>query len=182
MQKFEIKCDELTKERKRALVKNEVVAINKPLRAVIAVGGVWIFYYGTDVNVPSAVQSVGVVFAVIGIVAIVFAIFGQKFMEMSYFSKSAKRGCFPAEVSVGKGGMFVRRRDPKKGAGSTGVTSVSAERFFAFPEIGGIEDYGEYFKIKLSGGAAALFLFKKDFGKGDPEAFKSYMSDRHLRS
>ena len=182
MQKFEIKCDVLTKERKRVLAKNEIAAINKPMRAVIAIGGVWIFYYGTDADVPAEVQSVGAVFAVIGIAAIIFAVFAQLFKEMGFFYKCTKKGCFPAEVSVGKGGMFVRRGDPKKGADAAGVTSVNAERFFAFPEIEGVEDYGEYFKIIMSGGASALFLFKKDFGKGDPEAFKSYISDRHLRS
>jgi len=164
-------------------VEREVVVINKPMRAVIAVGGVWIFYYGTDYNIPDSVQPIAVIFAVIGIAAVLLAIFSQKLLEMRFFSKASKYGCFPAEVSIGEGGVFVRRRDTKKEAGTPGVTSVNAERFFAFAEVGKIEDYGNYYKLNLlREGASCVFLFKEDFGKGDPEAFKTFMADRHLRS
>ena len=180
--KFEIICKELTPERKRLLAEREVLTFSKPLRAVMAAGGVWIFYYGTSFDVPVLVQGVAYVFAAIGLAAVVMAIFSQKLMEMSYFYKTNKKGCFPASVSIGEGGVFVKRREPKKKTGTPGVTSVNAERFFAFPEVGEIEDYGDYFKMNLSGGTPGVFLFKEDFGKGDPEAFKVFISSRHLRS
>ena len=182
MQKYEITCKELTPERKRILAEREVVTVSKPLRGVIAVGGAWIFYYGTSFDVPVAVQGIAHIFTAIGIAVILLAIFSQKLLEIRYFHNSAKKGSFPASVSVGKGGVFVKRRDTKKTNSASGVTSVNAERFFAFPEVGDVEDYGSYFKMNLKGKAAGIFLFKEDFGKGDPEAFVDYITDRYYRS
>jgi len=175
---FEIVCKELTPARKRILAEREVPIFGKPLRAVVAVGGVWIFYYGTSFDVPAIVQGIAFIFTVVGIAAVLFAIFAQKLMEMNFFARAAKKGCFPAGVSVGEGGVFVRRREKKGASEPHGVTSVNAERFFAFAEVREIEDYGDCFKMNLSGGAVAIYLFKEDFGKGDPEAFKSFIASK----
>ena len=156
--------------------------MSKPLRGVIAVGGVWIFYYGTSFDVPEGVKGVAFVFAAIGIAAVLYAIFSQKISETLFFYKAAKRGSFPAGVSAGKGGLFIRRAKAKGSKETPGVTSVNAERFFAFAEIKGIEDHGDYYKIILPGEITGVFIFKEDFGKGDPEAFKDFISERHFRS
>ena len=175
---FKIVCKELTPARKRILAEREVPIFGKPLRAVIAVGGAWIFFYGTSFDVPTMVQGAAYIFTAVGIAAVLFAIFAQKLIEINWFAKAARKGCFPAEVSVGEGGVFVRRREKKGASGTPGVTSVNAERFFVFAEVGRIEDYGDCFKINLSGGSAYVYLFKEDFGKGDPEAFKSFIASK----
>ena len=180
---FEIICKELTPDRRKIIAAQEVAAVGKPLRGVMAVGGVWIFFYATDTGIPESVQSFAVVFAIVGLVMVLFAIFSQKLVEMRYFFRETRRGCFPASVSVKKGGVYVRRRETNEPEEKTGVTSVNAERFFAYPEVGVVEDYDRYFKLRLlSGGTPGVFLFKEDFAKGDPEAFEDYISDRHLRS
>ena len=178
---FEIICGELSKERKKILAKNEVVSINKALRAVMAVGGVWIFYYGTSFDVPEDVKSFAVVFAVVGLAAVLLAIFSQFLVETSYFSRAAKSGCFPAEVLVGEGGVFIKRRKSEKEKSTPGVTSVNDERFFAFPEIKDVSDCGDYFRMSLKE-SPGVFLFKEDFRKGDPEAFVNDLAERYYRS
>jgi len=180
---FEIICKELTSDRRKIIAAQEVAAVGKPLRGVMAVGGVWIFFYATDTGIPESVQSFAVVFTIVGLIMVLFAIFSQKLVEMSYFFRETRRGCFPESVSVKKGGVYVRRREIDEPIENAGVTSVNAEKFFAYPEVGGVEDFGDYFKLRLlRGGTPGVFLFKKDFGKGDPEAFEEYISKRHLRS
>jgi len=198
---FEITCGELTPERKRAIAPLEVVSIGKPLRLVIAIGGAWLFYYGTDFNVPDATRGAAIAFTAIGVAAILFAIFVHKFAEIRFFAKARKTGCFPVGVSVGKGGMFVRRADAanasgkRRGAASASVkrrsaanvsgsagddsataVSVNAERFYAYAEIGKIKEYEGHFKINLLyGEAPCLYIFKEDFEHGEPEAFVSFI-------
>ena len=178
---YHIICGELTKERKRILAKQEVVSINKALRAVMAVGGVWIFYYGTSFDVPEDVRFFAVIFTVVGLAAVLIAIFSQVMVEMSYFSSAVKKGCFPAEVSVGEGGVFIRRRRSAKDKSTPGVTSVNDEKFFAFPEVKDVSDCGDYFRMSLKD-VPGVFLFKEDFEKGDPEAFVDDMAQRYYRS
>ena len=146
----------------------------------MAVGGAWIFYHGTSGDVPDSVKNMAVLFTVVGILLMLLAIFLQKLIEIRYFSKALKSGWFPAGVSVGKGGVFVRRRKTKKDAENTGVTSVNEEKFFAYAEIGDIEEVGEYYyKVCfLRNDAPGVFLFKKDFGEGDPEAFKAFIDSK----
>jgi len=176
---FEIICKELTSSRKNILSDLEVITFSKPMRGVMGVGGVWIFYSATSLDLPLGVKGIAGVFAAAGIAAVLMAIFAQKLIEISYFSKAAKKGCFPASVSVGEGGVFIRRRDTKKEAKKTEVTSVNAERFFAYAEVGKIEEYNDYFKMNfLRADTAGVFLFKEDFGKGDPEAFKMYINSK----
>jgi len=180
---FEIICTELTAERKRLIAEQEVIVINKVVRGIMAVGGAWIFIYATGFDIPAAVKHIAVVFAAVGIVILMLAIFAQRLTEASYFSKAAKKGFFPASVLVGEGGVFVRRAPAKKDAETPGVTSVNAETFFAYAEVGPVEENKHYFKLNLNrAGAQGVFLFKKDFGKGDPEAFKAYISKQHQRS
>ena len=179
---FEIVCKELTKERKRIIAVHQVATLNKALRGVMAVGGVWIFYYGTSFDVPDGVESVAIAFAIVGITATLLAIFSQKLIEISFFSKAIKIGCFPKEVSVGEGGVFIRRRPAKNDSDTPGVTSVNAERFFTFFDIKNVDDFGDYFKMRLPEGHPGVFLFKEDFEKGDPEAFIDTMADRYFRS
>jgi len=162
---FEITCGELTPERKRVIAPREVVSIGKPLRLVIAIGGAWLFYYGTDFDAPAAMRAAATAFTVIGVAAILFAIFVHKFAEIRFFAKARKIGCFPESVSVGKGGMFVRRAD-----------AANAERFYAYAEIGKIKEYEGHFKINLLyGEAPCLYIFKEDFEHGEPEAFVSFI-------
>ena len=176
---FEIRCKELTKERKKILAEREVMKVSKPMRGVMAAGGVWIFYYGTDANIPASVQVFATVFAIVGLTLVILAIFAQILVEMNYFSKSTKIGCFPAEVSVGKGGVFVKRRITKKDSEIKGVTSVNKEQFYAYAEVGKAEEYEYYFKLNLlREGTPSVFLFKEDFGKGDPEAFKLFINTK----
>jgi len=197
---FEITCGELTPERKRAIAPREVVSIGKPLRLVIAIGGAWLFYYGTDFDAPAAMRAAATAFTVIGVAAILFAIFVHKFAEIRFFAKARKIGCFPESVSVGKGGMFVRRVDAasasagrKASANASGggnsskatggafadsatAVSVNAERFYAYAEIGKIKEYEGHFKINLLyGEAPCLYIFKEDFEHGEPEAFVSFI-------
>jgi len=186
MRKFEIECKELTAERKKILAEKEVPPFSKASRAVMAVGGAWIFYHGTRGDVPQSVQNMAVLFTVIGIATILLAIFMQKLIEIKYFSKATKNGWFPASVSIGKGGVFVRRRNTKKESEKPGITSVNAEKFFAYAEVGDVEEESNYFKLNfLRTDAPGVFLFKKDFGEGNPEAFIAYINskkDDHFRS
>ena len=176
---FEIICRELTPERRRILAEREVITFNKPLRAVIAVGGAWIFYYGTNGEEPEGLKYMAILFTVLGIAAILFAIFSQKLIEMRYFHSEAKRGWFPESVSVGNGGVFVKHRSPKKAADTPRVTSVNAERFYAFAEVGGVGDTGDYFKMNLlRADAPGVYVFKEDFVKGDPEVFKTFIASK----
>jgi len=177
--KFEITCKVLTPERRRVVGQREVAYIGKPLRAVIAVGGAWIFFYGTGFDIPAAVQYAANIFTAVGIAAVLYGIFSHKLADIKYFSKALKKGCFPGGVSAGEGGVFVRRRDRTAAEEKTGVTSVNAEKFFAFAEIGKIDNYGEYYKVHLLRGEPPhIFLFKEDFGKGDPEVFKDFILSR----
>ena len=192
---FEIKCKELTPERRQALAPHEVAVIGRPIRLVLAAGGAYIFYYGTNGEAPPGFQSAAVAFSFVGIAAVLVAIFIQKLVDIRYFAKALKEGCFPAGVSVGEGGVYIRRADRagtagegKAGAyvaeGAEGVESVNAVRFYAFAEIGRIEEYGEesrgYFKMSLPGGGGApgVFLFKEDFVNGDAEAFMTFIDSK----
>ena len=182
--KFDIVCKVLTPVRRRIIGEREIAYISKPLRAVIAVGGVWIFFYGTDFGVPEAVQYVANIFSVIGIAAVLYAVFSHKLSDISYFSKAIKKGCFPGGMTAGEGGVFVRRRETKETQEKSGVTSVNAEKFYAFAEIGKVSDFGDYFKVNLKrGDPEHIFLFKEDFGTGDPEVFKDFiLSRRNLKN
>jgi len=164
---FEIECGPLTPGRRALLAPNEVAVVGRPLRLVLAAGGAYIFYYGTSPDVPVMVQSAANLFIIVGVAAILLAIFAQKLVETRYFSKALKEGCFPASVSVGQGGIYVRR---------------AAESFFSFAEIGNIEEQAAYFKISLpSEGASGIYIFKEDFEQGEPEAFLSFI-ESHFRS
>ena len=173
----------MTAERKRLIAEQEVVVINKVVRGIMAVGGAWIFIYATGFDIPAAVKHIAVVFAAVGIAILMLAVFAQRLTEASYFSKAAKKGCFPASVLAGEGGVFIRRAPTKKDAETPGVTSVNAETFYAYSEVGPVEENKHYFKLNLKrAGAQGVFLFKKDFGKGDPEAFKAFISKQNQRS
>ena len=175
MRKFDITCGLLTPERRRLINENEVPVFSKPSRAVMAVGGAWIFYHGTSGDVPESVRNMAVLFTIVGILLMLLAIFLQKLIEIRYYSKAFKKGWFPAGVSVGKGGVFVRRRETEK----TDVTSVNAEKFFAYAEVGSIEDFKDYFKVNfLRADSPGVFLFKKDFGEGDPEALIAFIDSK----
>jgi len=174
---FEIICKELTSLRKNMIAEHEVITFSKPMRGVMGAGGVWIFYSATSFDIPVGVQGIAIIFAIAGIVAVLMAIFIQFFIEVSFFSKAAKRGCFPASASIGKGGVFIRCVEKKKG--TSGVESVNAEKFFAYAEVGKAEEYSEFFKLNLKrSDLDAVYLFKEDFGKGDPEAFKVYINTK----
>ena len=175
---FEIKCEPLTPGRRTLLAPHEVAVVGRPLRLVFAAGGAYIFYYGTRLDVPETVQSIANVFVVVGIAAVLLAIFSQKLVEMRYFSKALKSGCFPDSVSVDEGGMTVRRKNTGR---------ISAERLYPFTEIGRIEEHETYFKISLPHAATpGIFIFKEDFELGEPEAFQSFIASKknahHLRS
>jgi len=175
---FEITCKELTPQRRRNLTAQETVSIGKTVRSVIAVGGAWLFYYATS-DVPAAMKNAAVAFAVIGIVLVVYAIFSQKFTEMFFISKAKREDSFPAGVSIGEGGLFIRYREGKK---APGVTSVNADRFFAFGEVGKVEDREEFLKINLlRAGTPRIFLFKEDFVDGTPEALAGFIASRTKR-
>ena len=178
-QMFEVICKELTPERRRILVSNEVAYVGKPIRILLAVGGVFLVYYGINGEALSVFQSATTIFSVVGIVAVLLAVFSQKLVEMRYFANALKAGCFPSGVSVGEGGIFVRRADRNGESGKTGVTSVNAEHFFAYAEIGKIEEFGEYFKMSLlSDWAPGVFLFKEDFEQGGTETFISFVESK----
>ena len=176
---FEIICKELTPERRKTIAPREVAPIGKPIRIILAAGGVYLFYYGTNGEAPPAFQTAANAFVAIGVAAILLVIFSPKLVEMRFFAKARKEGCFPTGVSVGEGGMFVRYAEKPDETGAKDVTSVNAERFFTFAEIGKLEDSGEYYKMSLlSGRAPGVFLYKKDFVKGDPEAFAAFIESK----
>ena len=176
---IEIECKELTPERRKILATREAASFGKPLRLVLAAGGAYIFYYGTKGEAPVAFQGMANLFAAVGIAAVLFAVFSQKLAEMHYFAKAAKKGCFPESVSVGEGGVFIRRRSAGK---ASGIASVNAERFYAFAEIGEVEDLGDYIKLNLiHGNTSGIVIFKEDFGKENPEAFNTVIASRKRR-
>ena len=185
---YEIQCKELTPERRRLLAPREVASIGRPIRIILGAGGVYLFYYGTNGQAPAAFQNAAIAFSIIGIAAVLLAIFSQKLVDTRFFAKALKKGCFPSGASAGEGGVFVRRAvgagssgagAEGSGVGAEGVTSVNAERFFAYAEVGRVEEFDEYFKMSLlSGEAPGVFLFKEDFTKGDPEAFLAYIDSK----
>ena len=165
-QMFKIKCSPLTPARKKLLHTDDAVSINRPLRIVLAVGGAYIFYYGTKPDVPVMFQTVANIFVVIGIAAVLLAIFSQKLIEIRYFSYTLKKGCFPLSVSIGEGGMFIER-------------GANAERFVAFAQIGRLEEKEAYFKISLLyGDEPGIYIFKEDFEQGDPDDFASFIASK----
>ena|GEM_PF-3416617 len=180
---FRIVCEAPARERKEILSRQEVKTIGRPLRLVTAVGGAYLFYYGTNGEATAQIQYIANIFAIIGIAAVILAIFSQKLSEIRYFSKAAKEGSFPAEVSVGEGGIYIRRagradRPGKKskagGSGSDGAGG--SETYVPFSGIGDIDEQEEYFKVPLRAcDIPGVFLFKKDFGQGEPEAFVDFV-------
>ena len=182
---FEIICKELSPERRKLIASREVSSIGKPLRIVLAVGGAWLFYYGTDGEASVVFVMAANAFMAVGIAAVLIAIFSHKLVELSYFAKTKRAGCFPSSVSVGNGGVFIRRATGAVGATGSGqsaqpgVIRANAERFCAYAEIGEVEDQEDYFKLNLlSGDGPGVFLFKEDFEQGEPEAFISFFKSR----
>lgn len=168
---FEIVCSELTPECKKDIAGREVAVLGKPLRMVLAAGGAYLVYYGTAGSAPFMFKSAAAGFAVVGIAAFLLAIFAQKLVELRYFAKQRKAGCFPAGASAGEGGLFVRWESAK--------SKLPGERFFSYSELGKIEDAGSYFKISLlSGAAPGVFLCKADFVQGDPEDFPAFVASK----
>ncbi|MDR3364667.1 MAG: hypothetical protein LBS91_06970 [Clostridiales Family XIII bacterium] len=165
---FEIVCKELTPARKKELAGNEVSPIGKPFRLVLAVGGAYLFYYGTSGEAPSGFQSAATAFVVIGIAAVLLAIFSQKIIEGRYFAKATKAGCFPVGVTADDAGVAISH------AGNVGT-----HRTFSFSEIGKVEEVGTYFRLGLlRGEAPGVFLYKEDFAQGEPEAFASFIASK----
>ena len=115
---FEILCKELSPQRRQVLAPHEVAVVGRPIRLVLAVGGAYIFYYGTNGEAPAGFQSAAAAFSIVGIAAVLVAIFIQKLVEIRYFSKALKEGCFPAGVSVGEGGVYIRRAGNAGGSGA----------------------------------------------------------------
>jgi hypothetical protein len=190
-------CGALTAERRRALASREVMVVGRPLRIILAAGGAYMFYYGTSGDEPLGLEPAANLFAAVGIAGVLLAIFLQKIVEVSYFTKALRAGCFPREVSVGEGGLYIVRmaaqdttsargetgaqgaRSARGAAGKNAVTSVNAERYVAFSEIGAIEDNEVYFKVHMRQSALpVIFIFKEDFGQGEPEAFIPFISSK----
>ena len=161
---FKITRGIFTTDRKNKVAVNEVFIVGRPTKIVIVAGGAYLFILGTSGDVPEAVASVAVIFTVLGIALVFLAIFIQLLINMRYISKVFKAGSFPEEVSVTEGGVYI-----------TGTGSK--EKFLPFSAVGTVEEQKEYFKISLlSGSIPEIFIFKKDFGQGEPEAFKNYIS------
>jgi hypothetical protein len=184
---FKIVCGGLTPARRSLLAQREVVAIGRPIRIALAAGGAYMFYYGTSGDAPPSVAAIANIFAVVGIAAALLAIFSHKLAELSFFSKTQRKGCFPAEVLVGEGGVSVMRTDTagfgsrSKAGGEAMNEAVSnrGERIYAFSAIGNIEETDEYFKAGLVNDAVpCVYLFKEDFEQGAPEAFLSYLDSK----
>jgi hypothetical protein len=94
------------------------------------------------------------------------AIFIQDLADMIYFAKASKKGCFPTEVTVSKGGFYT-----KTGTTKTGYT----EKHAPLSGIGKIKEYEDFFKIPIrTGDAREVFLFKEDFETGEPEDLIDY--------
>jgi hypothetical protein len=178
---FKIVCGGITPARRSLLAPREVVAIGRPSRIALAAGGAYMFYYGTNGDVPPSVTAIANIFAVVGIAAALLAIFSHKLAELSFFSKARRRGCFPAEVLVGEGGVSVSSRGEGgvsvSSRGEVGVSvSNHGERIYAFSSIGNIEETDEYFKVGFANDdVPCVYLFKEDFEQGAPEAFVSYL-------
>lgn len=161
---FKITRGIFTTERKNKVAGNEVFIVGRPTKIVLVAGGAYLFFLGTSGDVPEAVVSAAVIFTVLGIALVLVAIFIQLLINMRYISKAAGVGAFPEEVSVTEGGVYIT------GTGSN-------EKFLPFSAVGRVEEQKEYFKLNLSsGGIPEVFIFKKDFGQGEPEAFKNYIS------
>jgi len=175
---FEIESKELTSGQKKVFTDKEGPPVSKPMRAVLGIGGVWIFYYATS-GVPESVQYFATLFAILGIIAVLMAIFIQLLMNISYVRSLKKQGCFPAGVTVKEGGMVVRNMIARGKAEASDVVSVNAEQFYTFAEIGKINDLSEYFKINLPRREGpGICLFKEDFREGDPEAFMAFIESK----
>ena len=162
---FKIECKPLTPKRKKQISIREVPRIGRPIRVVFACGGVYLFFLGTDGSAPSSIAFVATLFAVVGIVAVLLAIFIQEIADMFYFSKAINKGSFPAGVIAGKGGLYINTK--------------SSERHIPFSGTGKVKEQEEYFKIPiLTGDPSEVFLFKEDFEEGDPEAFLDYLRSK----
>jgi hypothetical protein len=158
---FKIDCKELTPERKKILAADEVMVVGRPLRIILAAGGVYMFFHGTSGEAALQQQYIAGTFTMFGIAAVLFAIFAQKLIEANYFAKARRSRCFPEGVSVAEGGVYIRRADK--------------ESYVSFSGVNTIEEKNDYFKIRfLQGDTASIFLFKNDFELGEPEAFVDY--------
>ena len=178
---YKIVCKLLTPERKKIIASLDVVAIGKPLRMVLAVGGAYIFYYGTNPNTPETVQGAAVLFSVVGIAMVLFAIFSQILKEMKYFAGAKKEGCFPDEVKAGKGGISIiyKKTDRKI------KEQAEKEQYYFYPQVENIEEHEKFLKLCLSGDenrksglSHFVYIFKEDFEKGNPEAFISFINTK----
>jgi len=162
---FKIESSPLTYERRRSITSQEVIKVGRPLRIVLVAGGAYLFFLGTDGSAPSSISYVATIFTVIGIVAVLLAIFIQMLADMFYFAKAARKGSFPAEVTIGEGGLYINTK--------------SAEKHIPFSQAGRVEEQEKYFKIPLrTGKFLEIFLFKEDFKKGDPEDFTAYLRSK----
>ena len=154
---FKIVNKDLTSERKKRIAKFEVFDIGRPPRVIIAAGGAYMFLYGTGGDIPESVVPVAFIFAVVGILAVLLAIFLPGIIEASYFAKTRKQGSFPSEVLIRIGGIYID------------------EIFAAFSAVRKIEDRSDFFKVYLVSPIPCFFLFKEDFELGQPEAFIDFL-------
>jgi hypothetical protein len=169
---FKITNKGMTRDRMKSISDKEVVNIGKIPRAIVAVGGAYMFFYGTGGDMPESVVPVAYLFAAFGIAAVLLAIFLPRIIELRHFTKIKNQGGFPSEVSVGEGGIYID------------------EGFSAFSGIKGIAEYKDYFKLVLFGNSAVkgaspapcLFLFKEDFEQGEPEVFIEYLLTKKSES
>ena len=167
---FKIDCKELTPERQKILAADEVIVVGRPLRIILAAGGVYMFFHGTSGEAALQQQYIASTFTVFGIVAVLFAIFAQKLMEENFFMKAKRSGSFPKGVSVAEGGVYIRKAAKKAENAET-----EKESYISFSGVNTIEEKKDYFKMRfLQGDIQSIFLFKKDFELGDPEAFVDY--------
>ena len=162
---FKIECKPLTPIRKRQVSLQDAPRIGRPLRIVLVAGGAYLFFLGTDGSAPSEMAGVAVFFSVFGVAAVLMAIFIQLIVNMFFFAKATRKNSFPAEATVGEGGLYINTK--------------SAEKHIPFSQIGRIEEQEDYFKIPIRGeNPGEVFLFKEDFEKGDPEGFNDYFRSK----
>ena len=177
---YKIECKPLTVDRKNQIASLEIPPLGRPLRIILAAGGAYIFYYGTSIGVPDAVKGIAVLFAAIGIAAVLLAIFSQKLIEIRYFIKLFKEGRFPSEVKAGEGGIALTYKTIDKNTSE----SVEKERYFFYSQTGKTEDHGKFFKLWLTpdsadgkDGGFFVYIFKEDF-EGSPEAFLLFIESK----
>ena len=164
---YKIERRELSPDRKNLIAKKEAIKIGSPLKIVLVAGGAYLFFLGID-GVPPGMEYMAIVFACLGIAAVLVAIFIQWFFNTRYISKASKVGAFPEEVAISEGGFHIREAVKKAG-----------EKIIPFSRIGNVFEEEEYFRvILLDGSVSDIFLFKEDFREGDPEAFKDYLDSK----